>query len=65
MALQALPFSQVQAMDSEQRTEYFERFAGFFSDSPRKPYAIRVGSRTLTSADTLDLRQQFDKLLEA
>jgi hypothetical protein len=50
-------------MDKSARTEYFETYAGYFEDSPNEPYAIRVGSKTLFSSDTADLRQKFDKLL--
>jgi hypothetical protein len=63
MALHALSLERVKAMNKEQRTEYFEKFAGYFWDSPNAPYSIRVGSKTFHSKDTLDLREQFDKYL--
>ena len=63
MALRALSLETVQKMDEKGRTEYFEAFAGFFEDSPNQPYAIRVGSTTLFSEDTWELRKKFNKLL--
>lgn len=63
MALPSLPLETVRKMDKSERAEYFETYERYFSDAPQKPYAIRVGSRTLFSNDTYDLRQQFDKLL--
>ena len=64
MALHAKSFEEVKKMTSEQRTEYFETYAGYFEKSPKSPYAIRIGSRTFHSDDTMDLRRQFDKYLE-
>lgn len=63
MALHAKPLKIVAAMNATQRTAYFEKYARYFVDSPDKCYAIRIGSTTLHSADTLELRQQFDTLL--
>jgi hypothetical protein len=63
MALRAKSIEEVRAMNRFQRTEYFEEFAGYFWDSPQKPYAIRVGSTTMMSDDTMDLRQQFDHFI--
>jgi len=63
MSLPADTFDEVKALDREGRTQYFETHAQYFEDSPDKPYAIRVGSRTLFSHDTHDLRIQFNKLL--
>jgi hypothetical protein len=63
MAPHAKSFEEVKALDAGGRTDYFEEYAGYFPDSPVTPYAIRVGSRTLFSNDTHDLREQFDKLL--
>jgi hypothetical protein len=63
MALHALSLEEVKAMNENQRTAYFERYAGYFGDSP-KPYAIRVGSKNLMSDDTLDLRMQFDAYIQ-
>jgi len=63
MALRGLDLETVRKMDKSARTEYFETYAGYFEDSPNEPYAIRVGSKTLFSSDTADLRQKFDKLL--
>jgi len=39
----------------------FEKYARYIPDSPRLCYAIRVGSRTLHSDDTLALRLQFGR----
>ncbi len=64
MALPSKSFDEVKALDAAGRTDYFDRFSRYFPDSPpTKPYAIRVGSRTLLSNDTHDLRKKFDKLL--
>lgn len=53
---------ELRAMSLEQRTDYFERYARYFADAAMK-YSIRVGSMTLRSNDTYDLRRQFDKLI--
>lgn len=63
MALKALSLQEVQTMNKEECTAYFEEYAGYFEDSPITPYAIRVGSITLFSDDTHNLRQQFDYVL--
>ena len=63
MALPALDWITVKNMGLDERTAYFESHAQFFESGPLKPYAIRVGSRTLLSDDTSDLRQQFDSLM--
>jgi len=63
MALPALPLEAVRIMDKHERTSYFETYARYSEDSPLTPYAIRVGSKSLFSNDTADLRQKFDKLL--
>ena len=61
MALPAQTFAQVKAMSPSGRTSYFQTYGRYFPDSPNKPYAIRVGSKTFFSNDTMDLRKQFDK----
>jgi hypothetical protein len=64
MALPALDLETVRKMDKAGRTGYFENYARYSEDSPCcLHYAIRVGSKTLFSEDTADLRQKFDKLL--
>ena len=63
MALKSLTLETVRKMDKICRTNYFEKFAGYFPDSPSLCYAIRVGSTTLFSADTADLRKKFNHLL--
>lgn len=63
MALFAKSFEEVKKMNPEQRTLYFEEYAGYFEDSPSTPYAIRVGGKTFFAEDTLELRQKFDKYL--
>lgn len=63
MAIPSLPVEQVRAMNAKQRTEYFEEYARYFSDSSAAPYAIRIGSKTLFSDDTYDLRKKFDHFL--
>ena len=40
---------------------HFMEAARFMPDAPNTPYFIRVGSRTLFSADTMDLRKQFER----
>jgi hypothetical protein len=47
-------------MDKSLLEEYFMEYAQYMKDSPNKPYVIRVGSKTLFSDDTMDLRQQFE-----
>lgn len=42
--------------------EYFELYARYFEDAPKTPYAIRVGSKTLFSDDTYELRQKLGRL---
>jgi hypothetical protein len=64
MALKALDLNTVKAMDAERRTAYFEKYAGYFPENPRLRYAIRVGSKTLFSNDTLELRLKFDHFLD-
>jgi hypothetical protein len=63
MALPALALDTIKEMNSVERTRYFEAYARF-TDSPTKPYVIRIGSKTLFSVDTMDLRQQFDRFLQ-
>jgi len=63
MALPAKPIEEIVTMNAAERTEYFEEYARFFEDAPQKPYAIRIGSRTLFSADTMDLKIQFTALV--
>ena len=64
MALQALNFDTVKEMSPTKRTRYFENYAGYFADAPKEPYAIRIGSKTLHSDDTHDLRMKFDAFLD-
>ena len=61
MALNAKSVIEVAAMNAKQREAYFFEFAGYFEDAPLLPYAIRVGSKTLVSNDTMDLRWKFEK----
>jgi hypothetical protein len=63
MALHALELGKVKAMNDKQRFDYFCKFAGRIPDSPKLCFAIRVGSTTLLSNDTGDLRQQFESFL--
>jgi hypothetical protein len=63
MALPSKPLEEVATMRPKQRTAYFEEFARFIEDAPRLKYAIRVGSQTIFSDDTMDLRKKFDRLL--
>lgn len=65
MALQAYSLERVLAMTEERREWYFNHFAGYFPRSPQKRYAIRVGSVTLHSNDTMQLREQFNAHLKA
>lgn len=63
MPLQAQPLAEILAMDSRQLTAYFEEYARYYEDAPQRPYAIRVGSETLFSDDTMDLKTQLVKLV--
>jgi hypothetical protein len=60
MALPAKALDDILAMDKERLEEYFMGYAQYMEDSLNKPYVIRVGSKTLFSDDTMDLRQQFE-----
>lgn len=55
--LPALPLSEVLDMDPKR---YFNDYARYMGDAPRK-YCLRVGSRTLRSNDTMDLKEKFLK----
>ena len=60
MALPAKPLDEIFAMDENRLEEYFMEYAGYMEESSNKPYVIRVGSKTLFSDDTIDLRKQFE-----
>jgi hypothetical protein len=60
MALPAKPLDDILGMDKSRLEEYFMEYAQYMEESPNKPYVIRVGSRTLLSDDTMDLRRQFE-----
>lgn len=60
MALNRLSADEIARMNAKQREAYFMKYAGYFPDSPNKPYAIGVGSKTFMEADTRDLRQKFE-----
>ena len=60
MALPAKPLDEILAMDKERLEGYFMEYAQYMEDSPHKPYVIRVGSKTLSSDDTMNLRKQFE-----
>ena len=53
----------VRSFNEAQRFAYFCKYAGHIEDSPKLCYAIRVGSKTLMSNDTFDLRAKFDAFL--
>jgi hypothetical protein len=63
MAGPALDGPAVARMTAEERWKYFQNFAQYCEDAPPKGphYHIRIGSRTLYSDDTADLREQFEK----
>jgi hypothetical protein len=63
MALHALEFGRVKAMNEKQRFDYFCKYAGRIEDSPKLCYAIRIGSKTLMSDDTYDLRMKMEEHL--
>ena len=62
MAVHILPnvLDDILVMDKGQLEEYFMEFARFVDDAPAHPYAIRVGSKTLFSDDTMELRREFE-----
>lgn len=65
----ALPMSKTHAelklLDKESLFEYFCDNARFDPTSPPSScYAIRVGSKTLFSDDTANLRDKFEKLVK-
>lgn len=43
--------------------KYFFANARYLKDSPGECYSILVGSRTLFSRDTMDLRLQFEEVI--
>ena len=59
MALPGVDADRVIELNAAQRFQVFCDFARH-TDSPTLPYAIRIGSKTLFSADTHDLREKFD-----
>jgi len=63
MALHGLSLVEVKKMTKEQRTVYFGVFARKYPESQKNCYGIRVGSTTMLSDDTMDLRKQFDHFL--
>jgi hypothetical protein len=69
MALIGAPLHMILRMDSKQLFKYFCDYARYMPDAPKFKYVIQVGSKTLRSDDTMDLRVQFDakvkKLKEA
>jgi hypothetical protein len=52
--------NEILAMDKRRLEAYFMEFAQYMEDSPNRPYIIRVGSRTLSIDDTMNLRKQFE-----
>jgi hypothetical protein len=68
MALPALPTDQLLAMKRAQLLEYFCDYARRNEDvaiGRGFKYAIRVGSKTLWSDDTYELRSLFEKQIES
>lgn len=59
MALIGIPIKEAILLTDLQSA--FAKYARYFEDAPQKRYAIRVGSKTLLSDDTYDLRQQFER----
>lgn len=64
MAIPALSLDEVMKLNIAGRACYFDEYARYFEDSPEIPYAIRVGSKTFHSNDTLDLKMQFINYLK-
>ncbi len=68
MALPAEPLEALLTLDKAGRDTYFENYARYNDHSPPGrgcAYAIRVGSRTLWSDDTYELKIQFIRALAA
>ena len=63
MAIPTLTLDEVKEMNSVERTRYFETYARF-TNSPTRPYTIRIGNRTLSSDNIHDLRMAFDRFLQ-
>ena len=61
MALRGVPIEQAVLCTKSELFDLFCEYAGYFEDSPQTPYAISMGSRTLFSEDTADLRRQFNR----
>jgi hypothetical protein len=61
MALPALATSDLLRMNKDEQFEYFCSYARFDPTSPQKPYAIRIGGKSLFSDDTMELRRMFNK----
>ncbi len=47
------------------RWEAFCKYARHYPTSPDAPYVIKIGSKTLFSNDTYDLREQFYRHLKS
>ncbi len=61
MALPAIDISAVAALTRSEADAYFNKYARYFKDAPVMKYAIRLGSRTLVSHDTYELKEEFLK----
>jgi hypothetical protein len=60
MALPSLPLNEILVMNAAAREQYFMEYARYMPDAPQKPYMIRLGSRSLFSHDTMELREKFE-----
>ena len=64
MELPALNLKEVLALDTEGRNLYYADYSRERPDAvPCQRFAIRVGSKTLYSDDTYDLRVRFNRYL--
>lgn len=65
MALLAKPIDEIANLRTvEERYNYFCEYARYMADAPNLRYMIRVGSETLRSNDTHELRIAFDKAVK-
>jgi hypothetical protein len=63
MALPAQDIKTVIRMSEPDRERYFMDYARYIETASKLKYAIRIGSKTLRSDDTMDLRNRFERVI--
>lgn len=65
MALPSKTLDEIASLrTAAERYDYFCQNARYMPDAPRLRYMIRVGTETLKSDDTYELRLEFDKAVK-